>query len=145
MIASLAAQKRHQYEGYQPVFHKENTEALEAHSLFLKDILSKENFIVLVHETDGRVDGFIVGSIVSAPPVYDPGGKICFVDDFMVDIPALWATGGKELLAEVTALAKSKGAVIANVVCGPLDTAKRDFLADESFRIASEWRVKPIP
>lgn len=145
VIAALAAQKRRQYEAYQPVFHRESPKALEAHTLFLKDILSKENFIVLVHETNGHVDGFVMGGIVAAPPVYDPGGKICLVDDFMVEKPELWATVGKELLAEVTALAKAKGAVLANVVCGPLDTAKRDFLAGESFNTATEWRVKPIP
>jgi GNAT superfamily N-acetyltransferase len=143
-IASLASQKRGQYEKYQPLFHKESPRALEAHTAFLRDSLSKDNVIPLVHETDGPIDGFIIGAIVAAPPVYEPGGKVCFVDDFMVERPELWATVGRELLKEVLALAGARGAVLANVVCGPLDQAKKEMLSGENFDVASEWHVKPI-
>jgi hypothetical protein len=143
-VALLAAQKRKQYEKYQPVFHKESEKALEIHSVFLKDILSKENTMAWVSERDGHIDGFIVGTIVNAPPVYNPGGKICLVDDFMVERPELWATVGRELLDKVMQSAKDKGAVLANVVCGPLDKAKRDLLSSLNFGVASEWLVKKI-
>ncbi len=143
-VALLAAQKRKQYENYQPVFHKESEKALEIHSVFLKDTLSKENTMVWVSEKNDQIDGFIIGAVVSAPPVYNPGGKICFVDDFMVERPELWATVGRELLDKVMESAKDKGAVLANVVCGPLDQAKRDLLSGQKFGVASEWHVKTI-
>ncbi len=143
-IALLASQKRRQYEKYQPVFHKESGKALELHTAFLKDILPKGNNLVWVSETGGHLDGFIIGVIVNAPPVYAPGGKICFVDDFMVEDPGLWATVGRGLLGRVLDEAKEKGAVLANVVCGPLDQPKRDLLSGGGFQVASEWHVKNI-
>ncbi len=141
-IALLASQKRRQYEKYQPVFHKESEKALELHTAFLKDILPKENNLVWVSEANGHINGFIIGVVVNAPPVYAPGGKICFVDDFMVEEPGLWATVGLGLLEKVLGAAKEKGAVLANVVCGPLDLAKRDFLSEGGFTVASEWHVR---
>lgn len=143
-IALLAAQKRKQYEKYQPVFHKESEKALEIHSVYLKDVLQKENTLVWVSETQGRIDGFVIGSIVNAPPVYAPGGKICFVDDFMVEQPGLWETIGLELLEKMTDSAKDKGAILANVVCGPLDQPKKDFLAGSNFQVAAEWHIRTI-
>lgn len=143
-IALLAAQKRRQYEKFQPVFHKESEKALELHTAFLKDALPKENNLVWVCETSGHIDGFVIGTIVNAPPVYAAGGKICFVDDFMVKSPDLWATVGRELLNKVMAEAKGKGAVLANVVCGPLDQPKRNLLAGTHFQVASEWHIKKI-
>lgn len=143
-ISLLAAQKRKQYEKYEPVFHKESGKALVLHTAFLKDALLKDNTIILVSETNGHIDGFIIGAIVNAPPVYAPGGKICFVDDFTVENPGLWATVGRQLLGKVVEESKDKGAVLANVVCGPLDQAKRDFLSGGGFSVASEWHVRII-
>jgi len=143
-IALLAAQKRKQYERYQPVFHKEGEKALELHTSFLKDSLSKENTLVWVSESGGHLNGFIIGAIVNAPPVYAPGGKICFVDDFMVENPGSWGTVGRGLLEKVMEEAKGRGAVLANVVCGPLDQPKRDLLAGTHFQVASEWHVRNI-
>lgn len=34
--------------------------------------------------TGGELAGFAVGTIVTAPPIYDPGGPICVIDDFAV-------------------------------------------------------------
>lgn len=143
-VALLAAQKRRQYEKYQPVFHKESGKALELHTAFLKDSLQKENNLVWVSETNGLIDGFIIGSIVNAPPVYAPGGQICFVDDFMVESSTLWATVGRQLLDKVMEEAKGRGAVLTNVVCGPLDQPKRELLAGTRFQVASEWHVRKI-
>ncbi len=90
IIASLSALKRKQYENYQPQFHKEAEGAVELQTVFLKDFLSKENVIALIYG-DGaqKINGFIIGAVVNSPPVYNPGGKVCFVDDFMVSDPSL--------------------------------------------------------
>ena len=144
-IATLSSLKRKQYEQYQPVFHKEAGGAVELQTNYLKDVLSKDHVIALVHEEAGvPIDGFIIGSLVKAPPVYDPGGKICVVDDFMVSDPILWDTTGKELLGRVLAWAGEKGSVLANVVCGPRDAPKKEFLAGNGFGVATEWHVKAL-
>jgi len=143
-IALLAAKKREKYEEYHPQFHRESPQAFELHSMFLRDALAKENMVVLASETGGKVDGFIIGNLLSAPPVYQLGGKICLVDDFMVERPELWATVGRELLTRVMEWTKGNGAVLANVVCGPLDNPKKALLIGEAFSVATEWHVKPI-
>ena len=145
IIASLSALKRKQYENYQPQFHKEAEGAVELQTVFLKDFLSKENVIALIYG-DGaqKINGFIIGAVVNSPPVYNPGGKVCFVDDFMVSDPSLWSTVGKALLERVIELGKEKGAVLANVVCGPLDKPKKEMLNQYGFGVATEWNVKPI-
>jgi hypothetical protein len=144
-IARLSALKRRQYESYQPLFHKEAEGALEKQVLFLGDSIAKDHLIALVHEVNGKaINGFIIGTLVNAPPVYNPGGKVCLVDDFMVEESSLWATVGVSLLNRVIDLGKEKGAVLANVVCGPLDRPKREMLGKFGFDVATESHVKPI-
>ncbi len=144
-IARLSALKRKQYEQYQPVFHKEAEGALDKQVLFLKDNISKDHLIALVNEEAGKkINGFIIGALVNAPPVYNPGGKVCLVDDFMVEDPSLWTTMGVSLLNRVIELGKEKGAVLVNVVCGPMDKSKREMLAKFGFDMATEWHVKSI-
>lgn len=144
-IALLSAQKRKQYEKYQPQFHKEAEGAIELQTNFLKDSIIRDNVIALVNMgADQKINGFIIGSIVNSPPVYNPGGKVCFVDDFMVSDPSLWATLGKALLDQVVELGRGKGAVLANVVCGPLDKPKKEMLNQYGFGVATEWNVKPL-
>ncbi len=144
-IAVLSSIKRKQYEKFQPQFHKEAEGASEIQANYFKDSLLKDNVIALVNMDEGqKINGFIIGTIVSSPPVYNPGGKICFVDDFMVSDPSLWGTVGKALLDEVVKYGKEKGAVLANVVCGPLDKPKKDMLHQYGFGVVTEWNVKPL-
>lgn len=144
-IAFLAASKRKQYEKFQPEFHKEAPDALKNHTEFLKASFEKENIVILVGENESKkIEGFVIGSLVSAPPVYAPGGKIFFVDDFMVRDSNLWPTLGKEMLEKAIQRGREKGAVLANVVCGPRDLPKKEMLEKIGFDIASEWNVKSI-
>jgi hypothetical protein len=58
-----------------------------------------------------------------------------------VSEPGSWPTAGKTLLLEAKAWGKAQGAVLANVVCGPKDEAKRALLEGLGLSVASEWRV----
>jgi GNAT superfamily N-acetyltransferase len=120
------------------------TDAKERQLPFLRSLLTKPQTHFLVHEDAGRIDGFIVASVLESPSVYDPGGTLCFVDDFMVAKPELWAKVGKELLEEAFRESKNGGTVLANVVCGPNDLPKRGMLQALGFGIASEWFVKSL-
>jgi hypothetical protein len=140
-MVALAAAKRTEYAGYQPRFHKVAPDADAKQRLFLKDQLSRPDTLLLIHEDRGTIDGWIYGRLVNAPPVYEPGGRILFVDDFAVASPALWPTAGKALLVDAKAWGKAQGAVLANVVCGPKDEPKRGLLESLGLGVASEWRV----
>ena len=95
------------------------------------------------YERDGVVEGFIIGSLVPAPPVYDPGGLTCSVDDFVVAEKA-WRSVGEKLLGAVAAEARARGAAQMVVVSAQLDTKKRDMLSSLAYTVASEWWVKPL-
>jgi hypothetical protein len=100
--------------------------------------------IALVHERDEEIDGFVIASLVPAPPVYDPGGLTCLIDDFTVAAPALWPTAGEALLAEVGRRAKARGAVQFMVFCGHEHEPKRAMLAAAGLSLATEIHVGPV-
>ena len=143
-IVELSELKRTEYAAYGPVFWRIAERAAEKQAPFFKAQLERENTIVLVAAGAERVEGFVIGSIVAAPPVYDPGGMVCMVDDFTVSSPGLWQSVGQALLAAVTAQAKAHGAVLSGVVCGHLDEPMRSMLVRAGSAIASEWYVGPI-
>jgi len=51
---------------------------------------------------------------------------------------------GHELIEEIKAAAKAKGATQILVVCGAHDHPKRKFLSEQNLSIASEWFVGGI-
>jgi hypothetical protein len=125
-MAELAERKREQYAPHSPPFHTPAPNAREAHEPFLAGLTEQDNFLVLVHESAGEVDGFIVTMIGPAPPVYDIGGLSSLVDDFAVATPDLWPTVGRDLLREARRIVSEGGAKQTLVVCGPHDLPKRD-------------------
>lgn len=98
-----------------------------------------------MHEdSNGDVDGFVIITAVSAPPVYDPGGLSSLIDDFVVSSPDKWVTAGAALLDAATAWAREQGAVQVVVVAGPHDRPKRAVLRDAGLYVASEWFTAPL-
>lgn len=89
--------------------------------------------------------GYLLASVVEAPPVYDPGGLTGMVDDFAVARPELWRTVGRHLLEEASTRLNARGAVQIVVVCGHHDQPKRSALRDVGLTIASEWWVGSLP
>lgn len=87
----------------------------------------------------------MLAQLVPAPPVYDPGGLTCSIDDFAVADPDLWASVGVDLLREVQREAGQCGAAQVVVVCGHQDHAKRAAPDNCALTIASEWWVKALP
>lgn len=142
-IVALIDAKRAQYAGYQPVFHKAAAGAAAMQRPFLAGLIANPDFSCLTAEDGEKVVGFLQGRAVKAPPVYDPGGLVLMVDDFVVADPTLWPTVGRALLDEARRVGAARGAVLVNVVCGPLDAPKRAMLAAAGLSVASEWHVGP--
>jgi GNAT superfamily N-acetyltransferase len=143
-IAALAEEKRAWYARFQPIFWRPAADARERHTRFLQQLVESGRVIALIHERDGTVDGFVIAQLVPAPPIYDPGGPTCSIDDFWVADGADWEEAGRALLDEAVRQAKARGAVQSIVVCGHLDEAKRAMLAASGFSIASEWYLRDI-
>src|SRR5258708_6082508 len=143
-MVELAEQRRLQYQRYQPTFWRKAEDSREQHIPFLASLLKREDVIILVHESAEKLEGFVIADFVAAPPVYNPGGPTCRVDDFCVAEENLWETVGLALLNEVLRLAKEHGAAQSVVVCGHLDQPKRAMLTQLGYSIASEWYVRDL-
>lgn len=143
-MVSLSAEKRGNYEQAQPLFWKgaKNADALQKE--WFSTLLNKDEYILLVAEEANNITGFIIGQIIQAPDVYDPGGLTLMIDDFCVNSPDLWITTGKELLESVEITSRQKGATQIVAVCGHHDKAKKKFFNTYHFSIASEWYVKGV-
>ena len=123
------------------VRHCEHSEAIQ------KNTGSPQSHSLL--RDDENIIGFIIGKLMPAPEVYNPGGLTLMIDDFCIT-PKLqaseggWQSVGHELIEETKAAAKAKGATQILVVCGAHDNPKRKFLIDQNLSIASEWFVGGI-
>ncbi|MBI3429321.1 MAG: hypothetical protein HY050_04560 [Actinobacteria bacterium] len=143
-ILNLANGKRLEYETYQPVFWRVAPDAKAQQRTYIADQIADEKVITLVATSESKLVGFVIGRLVPAPPVYNPGGLTCSIDDFVVRRNDLWETIGADLLDQVRKVAISKGAVQVVVVCGHFDEPKRKALEKSSLTIASEWWVAPL-
>jgi len=140
-MVALSAQRRHALAHQQPVFWQQaaNADAKQLH--YFQRLLTEEQSIALVFEGETAIEGFIIGVMQAAPPVYDPGGPLCMIDDFMVADIGAWQSIGHALLDAVQAEAKERGAVLVIVVCGHHETALRNVLTSAECTLASEWWV----
>jgi GNAT superfamily N-acetyltransferase len=139
-IAAMASSRRIQYARYQPVFWAPAPNAEEMHKPYLAKLVGDEDVISLVAEESGTLTGFVIAMIVGAPAVYDPGGRTCQIDDFVV-AAGRWESTGTQLLRAALERAAERDAVQAVVVTAHLDADKREALRACGLSIASEWWV----
>jgi len=144
-MATLAAIRREQYARYQPLYWRPAAGVQDKHRAYLASLVASDKVITLVSDDAGQVTGFLIATLTPAPPVYDPGGLTCQIDDFVVAPATKWPATGAELLRAGLAEAGRRGAVQAVVVTGHLDQPKRQALRACGLEIASEWWVTPQP
>lgn len=140
-MSALAGIRREQYARYQPRFWRPAAGALDRHRPYLAGLVASQEVITLVSEDAGQLTGFLIATVTAAPPVYDPGGLTCQIDDFVVVPEARWLTTGVQLLRAGLAQAARHGAVQAVVVTAQLDQPKRQALRACGLQVASEWWV----
>jgi TRAP-type C4-dicarboxylate transport system substrate-binding protein len=156
-MVALSYQKRKAYEIAQPQFWKYAPGAEEVQAKWFEELLDDETYIILVaisgskNEMLKRVQhdkkelkAFIIGRLIKAPEVYNPGGLTLMIDDFCVASPELWETIGSELVAKIKEIAKEKGATQILVVSGDHDKAKNSFLEKACLTVASRWYVTSL-
>ncbi|MBJ7600770.1 MAG: hypothetical protein DLM67_15200 [Candidatus Nephthysia bennettiae] len=141
-MLELAEAHRRQYAALHPQFHRSAQDAREVQRPYFEKLISSDSFIVLIGESPaGAVEGFLTGQLMPPPPVYDPGGPGCIVDDFAIRRREDWPTIGRDLLEELRSIARGRGAVQVIVVCAPEDGPKRRMLAEANLAVVSEWHV----
>ncbi len=142
-MVSLSKAKRKLYEKAQPQFWRYSGEDGDnAQRRWFKELLEDKNYVMFTAESDTKeILGFIIGKLMPAPEVYNPGGLTLMIDDFCVQSEKLWQSVGHKLIEELKAAAKNKGATQILVVCGAADLPKRKFLSEQNLQVASEWSV----
>ena len=75
-MVDLMDARRQLYETYQPTFWRPSPDANSRQTKYFAMLVSKKDAIVLICEDAGAFCGFIIASLIEAPPVYDPGGKV---------------------------------------------------------------------
>jgi hypothetical protein len=74
--AELAEAKRQHYRDHASPFQHPARGGREIHEGFLRKLLEREDFTVLVHDAGGSIDGFIVARFGSAPPPFGEGSLL---------------------------------------------------------------------
>ncbi len=143
-LVGLSERKRTQYQQYSPTFWHKAVDSREKQLVFFEHLMKQDDVLLFVFEVENDIAGFVIASLVKAPPVYDPQGLVCTIDDYCVADENNWQDVGIALLNEAKREAKERGAVLVLVVCGHLDVPKRTMLASSGFTIASEWYVQDI-
>jgi hypothetical protein len=105
-------------------------------------ILYDKNHVMFTAESETQeILGFMIGKLMPAPEVYNPGGLTLMIDDFYVKSKNLWQSVGASLIEETKAAANARGATQIFVVCGSHDNTKHKFLSEQNLQVASEWFV----
>jgi hypothetical protein len=144
-LLGLAEQRRADYAAHQPRFWKPAQDARSRQSEYFASLLNDPQAVVLVsYDQTERVVGFVIARLVPAPPVYDPGGLTCLVDDFVVGDASDWPTAGGALVEAVRGWAAERGAAQLVAVTGRHDQPKRDTFRTAGLSIASEWWIDGV-
>lgn len=142
LYVALSYNKRRAYEKAQPQFWKyAGAEAEISQTKWFEELLTDNDHIMLTAERNGKIVGFIIGRLISAPEVYNPGGLTLIIDDFCVEGIADWASTGHKLVQTIKTLSIMKGASQIIVVCGACDEPKRHLLKNMGLTVASQWYV----
>ena len=141
-MVGLSYKKRRFYEKAQPQFWKYADGAEEIQSDWFKELLHRDDHILLVAEKD-TIKGFVIARLLEAPEVYNPGGLTLMIDDFCVENSG-WNDIGMALLKEARKQGKAKGASQVLVVSGAHDDDKVEFLKREGLHCASHWYVAGV-
>lgn len=143
-MVELSERKRTEYERQQPTFWRKAQDSASAQKSYFEHLLTLANVIALVYLQEGTIRGFVIAGLHGAPPVYDPGGLTCDIDDFVVEHPSLWMSVGRALLEGAISEARTRKAVQVVVVTGGHDVHKRQMLSTMGLSLASEWWVSGI-
>ena len=141
-VLGIAARQRADYANYQPRFWRPAEHAESRQRAYFVSLLSDPEVVFLVAcDSAGAVGAFVIARLVPPPPVYDPGGLTCFIDDFVVADESNWPVMGADLIHAVRAWAAPRGGVQLVAVAGQRDLPKRYALDSAGLSVASEWWV----
>jgi GNAT superfamily N-acetyltransferase len=143
-MVELSERERVEREKFEPQFFRKAERGAEAQTVYFNWQLTQPNVIALVHEAgNGGIDGFAIASMITAPPVYAPGGPTALIDDFTVADPMSWDSIGSWLFEAIRSEATRRRAVGIVSICAHKDERKRSYLGRLGLHVVSEWHFAP--
>jgi GNAT superfamily N-acetyltransferase len=137
-MVAMADERRSAYSKLAPQFWRPATNAAELQFPFYKSFIADPDFLSLVAKDSSEYMGFLMAKLVNPPPVYNPGGPSCFIDDFYVR-NSRWERYGTPLLSRAREWAAKNGASQFVIVSGTSDTSKMNFLESQELLNTSTW------
>lgn len=141
IMVTLSGRVRADLEGHEPRFWRRHPEADRLQRDWFGFLLADASHHLLVNSgPDDSIDGFAIARAMDAPPVYEPGGRTCFVDDLAWETMA----DARAMLDAVQAWGVEQGCVQLVVVTAAADSERRNLLDGLGLRPVSEWWTAPI-
>ncbi len=107
-----------------------------------RELCDRPDCTTLVAAQDGRIEGYALAMpALPAPPVYEPGGTTCLVDELEAARPEIRAA----LLYAIEGAAREAGDVQVLLACAARDRAKRAVLDARGYRWPVDWFSAPLP
>lgn len=138
-IMSLCELGRIQKNTLHPIDYQNPADYCRRRQAELAKLLANPQSICLIRDRYSEPIAFLIAQMLNAPPVYAPGGPVCFVDEFEVVRPQDLAVSGSQLLEECRRIARQRGAVLQRVISTAGDLDREEFLLSAGFTIASTW------
>lgn len=143
-MVHVCEQELHRLESHRDRFYATGPNLpVELKAALSREIGAKEGFAFIAEE-DGHLVGVATGRVVSAPPVYDPGGKVGLVEFFEVAGSVHWPSVGTALLQPIDEALAREGGVLARVECRTVDKRKHRWLLAQGFTVASDWLYRDV-
>lgn len=140
-LVALSSEVRDRLEALEPVFWRRHPKANVNQRAWFSILLTDDaHHVVVSTGRGGEVDGFAIARVMDAPPVFDPGGRTCMVDDLVWPTPEV----AEALLGEVRRWAATKGCSQLVVVCPAGDDPRRSLLSRGGLHPTSEWWTGPV-
>lgn len=144
-MVSLTQAYRARQQEWQPKFWRTAPEAADLSRTWFAFLIDQGEAGMFVNQIDDTtLDGFLIATVIDAPPVYAPGGKSCIIDDYVLANDDLWPNTGKELLEAAKEWARAMGATQTIIVAPNLYDQKKAFLDEAGMSLASTWWVGEI-
>ena len=138
MVAMLD-RHRANLEQWDGRFWKRAVNASRWSKLNFRILLLRRRGWMLVADSTGTLEGFVVALPRRVPPVYAPGSKAALIDDFCVTRPELYPTVGAELLGALRERLRLQGFDLLVVVTACADEHKVGLLRSVGLAPTSQW------
>jgi len=124
------------YSLVQPLFWKPASNANEVQYEYFTGLIKEKSTLGYVFKRGKSIEGFIIGEIYPANPLYKKV-HLCKVDDYTVR-DEQWETVGKQLLMALQYDALAKGADYLYIVSGYHHIAKMKLLSELGLKKVSD-------